>query len=128
MKLQNGYKLIYEKIVDGKKHLFAGKSHVPTDADVEIKYDSLTEDQVKAFKLIYEAGEGFKGAAERIPGEDDQAFALTDGTVTILAGEGYEVAASKLPASDEGQQTKKAARKVEIVEEPKVEEPVEVIE
>ena len=134
MKLQNGYQLIYEKIVDGKRHLFAGKSHIPTDADVEIKYDSLTEDQVKAFKLIYEAGEGFKGAAERIPGEDDQAFALTDGTVTILAGEGYKVAVPKPPVSgDEGQQTKKAAKKVEVVEEvkaeePKVEEPVEIIE
>lgn len=128
MKLQNDYKIVYEKVVGGKRHLYAGKNAIPAEDDVEVKFDSLTEDQVKAFKLIYEAGEGFKGSAEVVPTDADKAFALTDGTRAILAGEGYKIAASKLPASDEGQQTKKAARKVEIVEEPKVEEPAEIIE
>lgn len=127
MKLQNDYKLVYEKVVDGKRHLFAGKNSVPSDADVEVKYDTLTEDQVKAFKLIYEAGEGFKGAAERVPGEADQAFALTDGTATILAGEDYKVAVAKPPVSDL-KISKKAAKKVEVVEEVKPEESVEAAE
>ena len=127
MKLQNDYKLVYEKVVDGKRHLFASKNSIPSDADVEVKYDSLTEDQVKAFKLIYEAGEGFKGASERVPGEADQAFALTDGTVTILAGEDYKVAVAKSPVSDQ-RIAKKAAKKVEIVEEVEAEEPVEAAE
>ena len=130
MKLQNGYKIIYEKVVEGKRHLFAGKNSVPSEADIEVKYDSLTEDQVKAFKLIYQAGEGFKGAVERIPGETDQVFALTDGTVTIFAGDDYKVAVPKPSGSDgdESQQTKKAAKKVEVMEEIKAEEPIAEVE
>ena len=87
---------------------------------MEVKFDSLTEDQVKAFKLIYEAGEGFKGAAERIPGEADQAFALTDGTATILAGDNYKIAVQKAP--------KKSTKKAEVVEEVKPEEVIEPVE
>ena len=117
MKLQNDYKIIYEKVVDGKRHLFAGKESIPSEADVEVKYDSLTEDQVKAFKLIYEAGEGFKGAVERFPGEADQAFALTDGTATILAGDDYKIAE---------QSVKKAARKAAVKQEVKIEVPAVV--
>lgn len=132
MRLQNGYKIIYEKVVGDKKHLFAGKNSVPATDDVEVKFDSLTEDQVKAFKLIYEAGEGFKGAVERIPGEADQAFALTDGTATIFAGDDYKVAVPKPPVSDqsavEQRAPKKAAKKVEVAEEVKPEEVVEPVE
>lgn len=95
MKLQNGYKFIYEKEVEGKRHLFAGKGSVPTEDDVEVKFDSLTEDEVKAFKLIYEAGECFKGAEGVIPSEDDEAFALTDEEGAILAGDGYSVTETK---------------------------------
>ena len=120
MRLQNGYKIIYEKTVGDKKHLFAGKNSVPAADDVEVKFDSLTEDQVKAFKLIYEAGEGFKGAAERIPGEADQAFALTDGTATILAGDNYEIAIQRAP--------RKSTKKAEVVEEVKPEEVIEPVE
>ena len=106
MKLQNDYKII-----------FAGKESIPSEVDVEVKYDSLTEDQVKAFKLIYEAGEGFKGAVERFPGEADQAFALTDGTATILAGDEYKVAE---------QPTKKAAKKAAVKQEVEIEAPTVV--
>lgn len=120
MRLQNGYKIIYEKTVGDKRHLFAGKNSVPAADDMEVKFDSLTEDQVKAFKLIYEAGEGFKGAAERIPGEADQAFALTDGTATILAGDNYKIAVQKAP--------KKSTKKAEVVEEVKPEEVIESVE
>lgn len=116
MKLQNGYKIIYEKIVEGERHLFAGKGSVPSAEDVEIKYDSLTEEQVKAFKLIYEADEGFKGSAECIPTEDDAAFALTDGTATVLAGDEYVAAvATKVKSS-------RKSKKEVVVEEPVVEE------
>lgn len=120
MRLQNGYKIIYEKTVGDKRHLFAGKNSVPAVDDVEVKFDSLTEDQVKAFKLIYEAGEGFKGATERIPGEADQTFALTDGAVTILAGDDYRVAVQKA--------SRKSAKKVEVTEEVKPEEVIEPVE
>ncbi len=117
MKLQNDYKIIYEKVVDGKRHLFASKESIPSEANVEVKYDSLTEDQVKAFKLIYEAGEGFKGAVERLPGEADQAFALTDGAATILAGDEYKMAE---------QSVKKAARKAAVKQEVEIEAPTVV--
>lgn len=116
MKLQNGYKIIYEKVVEGSRHLFAGKGNVPSTEDVEIKYDSLTEDQVKAFKFIYESGEGFKGSAKCVPTEEDAAFALTDGTGAVLAGDEYAVAApTKVKAS-------RKSKKEVVVEEPVVEE------
>lgn len=116
MKLQNGYKIIYEKIVEGERHLFAGKGNVPSTEDVEIKYDSLTEEQVKAFKLIYEAGEGFKGSTKCIPTEDDAVFALTDGTSTVLAGDGYVAAVPTKTRST------RSSKKAVVVEEPVVEE------
>lgn len=121
MKLQNDYKIVYEKVVGGKRRLYAGKNALPAEDDVEVKFDSLTEDQVKAFKLIYEAGEGFKGSAEVIPTDADKAFALTDGTKTILAGDDYVVTKSSAAET-----TTKKARKV-AVEEVKEEPVAEVV-
>lgn len=115
MKLQNGYKIIYEKVVEGRRHLFAGKNNVPSTEDVEIKYDSLTEEQVRAFKLIYEAGEGFKGSANCIPTEEDVTFALTDGTTTVFAGDEYVAATSTKVKSS------RKSKKEVVVEEPIVE-------
>ena len=121
MKLQNDYKIVYEKVVGGKRHLYAGKNALPAEDDVEVKFDSLTEDQVKAFKLIYEAGEGFNGSIEVIPTGADKAFALTDGTKTILAGDDYAVAEAKV----EEPVVKSAAKKAQKVEVEEVkEEPV----
>lgn len=120
MKLQNGYKFIYEKEVEGKRHLFAGKGSVPTEDDVEVKFDSLTEDKVKAFKLIYEAGECFKGAEGAIPSEDDKAFALTDGEGAILAGDGYSVTKAEAdpePEEDEDKKTEDSDERIASPEE-----------
>lgn len=113
MKLQNGYMLIYEKEVEGKRHLFASKRGIPMDDDVEIKYDSLTEDEVRAFKFIYEGDKGFKGAEGNVPAEGDKKFALTDGTHTILAEDGYEIVQSVAEQSA----TKKSKKKVVVEEE-----------
>lgn len=112
MKLQNDYKIIYEKMVEGKRHLYAGKNSVPAEEDVEIKYDALTEDQVKAFKLIYESGEGFKGSDTGLPGESDKAFALTDGKVAILAGDKYQI--SKKDGDDVVVNPQKASRRAKV--------------
>lgn len=125
MKLQNDYKIIYEKLVEGKRHLYAGKNAVPSEEDVEVKYDSLTEEQVKAFKLIYESGEGFKGSEAGIPDKADKAFALTDGTTTIFAGDKYQISKKDEGEKEEGGDVvinpQRAARKakapVETVEE-----------
>ncbi len=113
MKLQNGYTFIYEKEIGGKRHLFASKRGIPTDGDVEIQYDSLTEDEVKAFKFIYEGDKGFRGAEGSVPAEGDKKFALTDGTHTILAEDDYEVVQAVVEQST----AKKSKKKVVVEEE-----------
>lgn len=125
MKLQNDYKIVYERVVGGKRHLYAGKNAIPAEDDVEVKFDSLTEDQVKAFRLIYEAGEGFRGSAEVVPTDADEAFALTDGTKAILAGDDYVVTEAKAE-EPVVKNAAKRAKKVE-VEEVKEEPVAEVI-
>lgn len=122
MKLQNGYKIIYEKIVGDERHLYAGKGNIPAIDDVEIKYDTLTEEEVKAFKLIYEDQDCLKGSAKTIPTETDKAFVLTDGAGAVFAGSNY-VAAAAEPVVTKA--TRKAKTKV-AVEEPA--EEVAVIE
>lgn len=68
MKLENGYKVIYEKAADGKRTFYASKSGVFADAEV------ICEAEIGKFKLIYEKGGRFYGSETGIPAEDDYCF------------------------------------------------------
>lgn len=115
MKLQNGYKLVYEKVVGGAKHLFATKEAIPAEEDQQVEYQGLTEQQVKEFKLIYQGEGKFKGAATRIPGADDQEFILNVGAEAVVAGDGVE------PATEEAETVTTQAAEQEQVEPEQVE-------
>lgn len=68
MKLENGYKVIYEKAADGKRTFYASKSGVFADAEV------ICEAEIGKFKLIYEKGGRFYGSETGIPTEGDYCF------------------------------------------------------
>lgn len=68
MKLENGYKVIYEKAADGKRTFYASKSGVFADAEV------ICEAEIGKFKLIYEKGGRFYGSETGIPAEGDYCF------------------------------------------------------
>ena len=68
MKLENGYKVIYEKAAAGKRTFYASKSGVFADAEV------ICEAEIGKFKLIYEKGGRFYGSETGIPAEGDYCF------------------------------------------------------
>lgn len=91
MKLENGYKLIYEVITDGVREFRASKTGVPADGDFV-----LTSNTIGANRLIYE----YKG---RLYGTGDK-FIPTyneDGTpadTTLISDEAFaEVFVAKEP-------------------------------
>ena len=68
MKLENGYKVIYEKAADGKRTFYASKTGVFADAEV------ICEAEIGKYKLIYEKDGCFYGSETGIPGENDYCF------------------------------------------------------
>ena len=74
MNLQNGYKVIYEKIADGKRTFYATKG-VKCDPTVD---DKIVEAVIGEYKLIYEKDGSFYGSTTGIPAENDYCFVEFD--------------------------------------------------
>ena len=74
MDLQNGYKVIYEKIADGKRTFYATKG-VKCDPTVD---DKIAEATIGEYKLIYEKDGRFYGSVSGIPAEGDYCFTEFD--------------------------------------------------
>lgn len=70
MNLQNGYKVIYEQIADGKRTFYATKN-VTCDPSVD---DKIVEAAIGEYKLIYEKDGQFYGSMTGIPTENDYCF------------------------------------------------------
>lgn len=70
MNLQNGYKVIYEKIADGKRTFYATKN-VKCDPSID---DMIVEATIGEYKLIYEKAGRFYGSKTGIPAEGDYCF------------------------------------------------------
>ena len=70
MNLQNGYKVIYEKITDGKRTFYATKNNT-CDPAVDTK---LVEAAIGEYKLIYERAGRFYGSKTGIPTDTDFCF------------------------------------------------------
>lgn len=69
MTLQNGYKVIYEKITDGARTFYASKTGLFEDAEQIGEPITIGE-----YKLIYEKDGMFYGSTTGIPSEDDHCF------------------------------------------------------
>ena len=70
MNLQNGYKVIYEKIANGKRTFYATKN-VKCDPTVD---DKIVEATIGEYKLIYERDGRFFGSLTGIPSTEDYCF------------------------------------------------------
>ena len=69
MKLENGYKVIYEKAANGIRTFYASKTGVFADAE------QIGEPiEIGKYKLIYEKDGCFYGSESGIPGENDYCF------------------------------------------------------
>jgi hypothetical protein len=113
MKLQNGYKVIYEKIADGKRTFFADKMD-GTGADQL----NDTPFEIGEYKLIYQNNEDgkFYGSTSGIPAAGDHCFSEFDKVFV----EGYQEESNEpAPANVEPEVTEPAPAKVE----PENEEP-----
>ena len=80
MNLQNGYKVIYEKIADGKRTFYATKN-VVCDPAVD---DKIVEAVIGEYKLIYEKGGRFYGSLTGIPAEGDRCFEEFDKVFMVV--------------------------------------------
>lgn len=110
MKLQNGYKVIYEKTADGKRTFYATKN-VTCDPAVD---DKIIEAEIGKYKLIYEKNGEFFGSTTGIPAEDDDCFTTENFKKVFVEGYTTEAAAY----------TRRSRKATPVVEEPVVEEPV----
>lgn len=85
MKLQNGYKVIYEKAIDGKRTFYASKSNVyPTADDIEL---ASFNDADYVGKVIYEhAGKFYvsKGSLPKFNENGDPTDTVIEGFEEIL--------------------------------------------
>ena len=74
MNLQNGYKVIYEKIADGKRTFYATKNR-KCDPAVDAKIAEVT---IGEYKLIYEKDGKFYGSVTGIPSDNDFCYEAFD--------------------------------------------------
>lgn len=81
--------LIYEKKVDGVRHLFGTLSNVPADTDPQIIYKDADGNEITNitdFKLFYGTYRMMKASAQIIPTADDTAVNVYIGD-TVVIGE-----------------------------------------
>ena len=82
MKLQNGYKIIYEKAIDGKRTFYASKSSV-CNPDVDTVLATFADADYKG-KFIYEYKGKFYVADGNIPAYDETGQQLTKNNWLLL--------------------------------------------
>lgn len=121
MKLQNGYKVIYEKAADGKRTFYASKSNVyPTSEDVEIASFS---DADFAGKVIYEHAGKFYVSNGSLPEYDE------NGKPKDSAVEGFdEIFVNKEEENDNTEEVSKFAAKIDETEYETLAEAIESAE
>ena len=102
MKFENGYKLIYAKVEDGKNVLYAAKDMIPSEDDVEITLAGKTD----GMKLFYVKDGAFYGSTKNIPTEDDAAIVILAGEDVVIGvdptSEGDDNGEDPAPTNDEG--------------------------
>ena len=81
--------LIYEKKVDGEKHLFGTEANIPSDEDTQLTYeDNAGEeiDDIKDYTFFYEDGGIMFGneSKRQLPADDDVAVNVWMGEMRII--------------------------------------------
>ena len=97
MTLQNGYRVIYEKIADGKRTFYATKN-VTCDPSVD---DKLVEATIGEYRLIYEKDGQFFGSKTGIPAEGDYCFEGFDKVFKVATPDEVPANEPEVPADPE---------------------------
>lgn len=96
MNLQNGYKVLYEKVADGKRTFFASKTGIFADAE-----QISDEFEIGKYKLIYERDGRVYASESGVPAEDDVCMEAFDKVVldesVAMPDEEVEVENTVLP-------------------------------
>lgn len=95
MKLENGYKLIYEVVEEGVREFRASKTGIPTADDFVLTSNTIGEN-----KLVYEYNGKFYGTGEKsIPTYNEDG---TPADIALISDEAFaEVFVAKEPVEDE---------------------------
>lgn len=107
MELKNGYKLIYEVVVDGVRSFRASKTGAPVVGDEELDIE-LFSSKIGEYKLVYEHKGNLYGATTGVPTYDengvpmDKCITDTENFKRVFV-EGYEVAAAAVVEEDDGE-------------------------
>jgi hypothetical protein len=96
--------LVYEKIVDGVKHLYGTFGNVPSDDDTQLSYKDEAGKEISdvtTFKLFYGTPKLMKASLTILPTDDDTVVNVFLGD-TILIGTVDEVDDTDDGADDDG--------------------------
>ena len=115
MNLQNGYKVIYEKIADGERTFYATET---TKCDPAVDEKIVTA-AIGEYKLVYEKNGQIYGSVSGVPAENDHCFSEFDKVFkAVSTGEPAAVEEPVALANEEPAQVTEPT-----VEEPTSEEP-----
>jgi hypothetical protein len=82
--------LVYEKIVDGEKHLFGTLGNIPAEDDMRLTYKNDAGEEIttiKDFKLFYGTPKLMKASLEILPTESDTAVNVFLGETCLIGSE-----------------------------------------
>lgn len=99
MKLQNGYKKIYEKAIDGQRTFYATTSNV-CNPETDVVLGSFSDEEYKG-KVIYEYKGKFYVSSGKLPVYDENGEPAESETQLTAFDEIFVEAESKENASDE---------------------------
>ena len=119
MNLQNGYKVIYEKIANGERTFYATEN---AKCDPAVDEEIVTV-AIGDYKLVYEKNGKIYGSATGVPAEGDHCFSEFDKVFEVAANTSVEEPVA--PAVEEPAQsyTRRSRKTEPVVEEPTIEEP-----
>ena len=123
MDLQNGYKVIYEKVADGNRTFYASKNGLFAGAEV------VTEAAIGEYKLVYEKDGKIYGSKTGVPATGDFCFEAFDKVFKKAEEESTTTTTTQEePKTNSSRSSKKAEQVVEEIEEVVVEETEEETE
>lgn len=79
--------LIYEKKVDGVRHLFGTLGNIPADIDPQLIYKDAEGNEITNiadFKLFYGTNKIMKASVQVMPTEDDTAVNVFIGDTAVI--------------------------------------------
>lgn len=92
--------LVYEKTVDGTRHLYGAPTGIPSNSDEQLTYkDDKGEaiSDIADFKLIYGTTQLMKGTKTTLPSSDDEVINVSCGDAIIIGVDACKVTVSVSP-------------------------------